>query len=103
VRQAAWAALAIADNSFDTFGRSRRNRPPLSPTCSTASLPQRFGLARQTLRARAAALEQPLAAAPTTTRGSFPSDDEREIRRAAIRALATMNRNPEAVFAALAA
>jgi azurin len=90
VRQAAWAALVVADNSFDTVWKD------------AAATPGEFAdmingipfINDSDLRAKAYDRVLPLLNNPSA---------EREAHRAAIRALATMSRNPEAVFAALAA
>jgi glucose/arabinose dehydrogenase/azurin len=102
VRQAAWAALTVVDGSFDNVWKE------------AAQSPARFAdmlngipfLNDSDLRAKPYDRVQPLLnnplAPPAAAAGwTLAGDDEREIRRAAIRALATMNRNPEAVFTAL--
>jgi glucose/arabinose dehydrogenase/azurin len=104
VRQAAWAALAIADNSYDSVWKDAAQSPPAFADMLNG-IPF---LNDSDLRAKPYDRVLPLlnnpAAPPETTSPWTPSsEDQREIRRAAIHALATMNRDPEAVFAALAA
>ncbi len=102
VRQAAWAATAMADNSFDVVWKE------------AAQSPETFGdmlngipfLNDSDLRAKPYDRVLPLLnnpwAPPGNAQWEHSDESEREIRRAAIHALATMNRNPQAVFAALA-
>jgi azurin len=104
VRQAAWAALAIADNSFDTVWSDAAK----SPAAFADMLNGIPFLNDSDLRAKPydrvlPLLNNPLTPPQTKTPWVLASGDEREIRRAAIHALASMNRSPEAVFAALAA
>jgi glucose/arabinose dehydrogenase/azurin len=104
VRQAAWAALAIADNSFDTVWKEAAQ----SPAAFADMLNGVPFLNDSDLRAKPydrvlPLLNNPLTPPLTPARWALAGEDEREIRRAAIHALATMNRSPEAIFAALAA
>jgi glucose/arabinose dehydrogenase/azurin len=104
VRQAAWAALAIADNSFDKVWKEAAQ----SPAAFADMLNGIPFLNDADLRAKPyervlPLLNNPLTPPPTTSPWVLAGGDERDIRRAAIHALATMNRNPEAVFAALSA
>lgn len=91
VRQAAWAALVVADNSFDTVWKDAAQTP-----AAFADLVNGIPFLNDSdLRGKAYDRVLPLL--------NNPTEPEREVHRAAIRALATMNRNPEAVFAALSA
>ncbi|MGO8701635.1 MAG: HEAT repeat domain-containing protein [Limisphaerales bacterium] len=103
VRQAAWAALAVIDNSFDSIWKESLQ----SPATFADMLNGIPFLNDSDLRAKPYERVRPLLKNPLPTpppaSWSLSEDKEREIRRAAIRALATMNRNPEAVFTALAA
>ncbi|HUD47667.1 MAG TPA: GDSL-type esterase/lipase family protein [Candidatus Baltobacteraceae bacterium] len=103
VRQAAWAAMAIADNSFDTVWKEASQSP-----AAFADMLNGIPFVNDSdLRAKPCDRVLPLLShawePPGNARGDFTDEGEREIRRAAIHALATMNHNPEAVFAALAA
>ncbi len=104
VRQAAWAALAIGDNSFDSIWKDASQ----SPGAFADMLNGISFLNDSDLRAKPYArvlplLNNPLTPPETAKAWNLTAEDEREIRRAAIRALASMNRNPEPVFTALAA
>jgi glucose/arabinose dehydrogenase/azurin len=104
VRQAAWAALAMADNSFDTVWKEAAQ----SPAAFADMLNGIPFLNDSDLRAKPyerlqPLLNHPLTPPPTTAPWVLSGEDERQMRLGAIHALATMNRNPEAVFAALAA
>jgi glucose/arabinose dehydrogenase/azurin len=104
VRQAAWAALAIDDNSFDRIWKDAAQ----SPAAFADMLNGIPFLNDSDLRAKPydrvlPLLNNPMAPPETANAWHLAGEDEREIRRAAIRALGSMNRNPEAVFAALAA
>jgi glucose/arabinose dehydrogenase/azurin len=102
VRQAAWAALAIADNSFDAVWKEAAQ----SPGAFADMLNGIPFLNDSDLRAKPYDRTLPLLkiplTPPTTAQWTLAGEDEREIRRGAIHALATMNRNPDAVFNALA-
>jgi glucose/arabinose dehydrogenase/azurin len=103
VRQAAWAALAISDNSYDTIW----NEAARSPASFADMLNGIPFLNDSDLRAKPyervlPLLNNPLAP-PGNAQWNLEDGAEREIRRAAVHALGTMNRNPEAIFAALAA
>jgi glucose/arabinose dehydrogenase/azurin len=103
VRQAAWAALAIVDNSFDTIWKDAAQ----SPAAFADMLNGIPFLNDSDLRAKPYARVLPLlsdpSAPPETTGTWTPSaEDQREIRRAAIHAIASINHDPEAVFTALA-
>ena len=102
VRQAAWAALIIADNSYDTIWKEAEQ----SPATFADMLNGIPFLNDSDLRSKPYERVLPLLKNPLAPPGgaSWKLEDgaEKEIRRAAIRALAGMNRNPEAVFAALA-
>ena len=87
VRQAAWAATAIADNSFDTVWKDAAK----SPTTFADMLNGIPFLNDSDLRAKPYDRVLPLL-----------NNSDGELRRAAIRALASMNHNPETVFSALA-
>ena len=103
VRQAAWAALAMADNSYDTIW----NEAAQSPAIFADMLNGIPFLNDSDLRAKPYDRVLPLLNNPGKPPGNGPWDissgAEREIRRAAIRALASMNHNPDVVFSALAA
>jgi azurin len=104
VRQAAWAAVAIADNSFDTVWKDAAQ----SPAAFADMLNGIPFLNDSDLRAKPydrvlPLLNNPMTPPETASAWKLAGEDEREIRRAAIRALACMNHDPEAVFAALAA
>jgi glucose/arabinose dehydrogenase/azurin len=104
VRQAAWAAVAIADNSFDSVWKESAQ----SPSTFADMLNGIPFLNDSDLRAKPYDRVQPLLNSPLTppltpASWTFAGDDERDIRRAAIHALATMNRSPDAIFTALAA
>jgi glucose/arabinose dehydrogenase/azurin len=102
VRQAAWAALAMADGSFDTVWKEAAK----SPAAFTDMLNGIPFLNDSDLRAKTYDRVLPLLTSPSASQGDarweLAGDAEGDIRRAAIRALASMNHNPEAVFAALA-
>jgi azurin len=102
VRQAAWAALTVADDSFDSVWKEAVQSPG-----SFADLLNGIAFLNDAdLRAKASDRVQPFLdspmPAPANAAWEPAGDEEREIRRAAIRALATMSRNPENVFTALA-
>jgi azurin len=103
VRQAAWAALAIADNSYDTIW----DEAAASPTAFADMLNGISFLNDSDLRAKPYERVLPLLNDPLAPPGkahwNLDGAAKGEIRRAAVRALAAMNRNPEVVFAALAA
>jgi glucose/arabinose dehydrogenase/azurin len=103
VRQAAWAAVAVADNSFDAVWKESEQTPANFadmlngvPFINDSDL--RAKPYERVLPFLRSSLKPPITPASWTLAGG----DEREIRRAAIHALATMNRTPEATFAALA-
>jgi glucose/arabinose dehydrogenase/azurin len=103
VRQAAWAALAIADNSFDKIW----SEAAPSPATFADMLNGIPFLNDSDLRAKpydrvAPLLNNPLS--PAQTYHWENADQTADtVRHAAIHALASMNHNPETVFAALAA
>jgi len=104
VRQAAWAAVAIADNSFDSVWKESAQ----SPSTFADMLNGIPFLNDSDLRTKPYDRVQPLLNSPLTppltpASWTLAGGDEREIRRAAIHALATMNRSPDAIFTALAA
>jgi len=103
VRQAAWAATALADNSFDTVWKESSS----SPAAFADMLNGIPFLNDSDLRSKPYDGVLPLldnVSAPSGGPQWQLTDGSRgEIRRAAIRALASMNHNPEASFAALAA
>jgi glucose/arabinose dehydrogenase/azurin len=101
VRQAAWAAMALADNSFDTVWKEAGP----SPVTFADMLNGIPFLNDSDLRAKPYDRVLPLLNHPSAPSGmakwELTAETEREVRRAAIRALASMNHNPAAVFAAL--
>ncbi|HUD83726.1 MAG TPA: HEAT repeat domain-containing protein [Candidatus Saccharimonadales bacterium] len=103
VRQAAWAAMAMADNSFDTVWKEAAQ----SPATFADMLNGIPFLNDSDLRAKPYDRVLPLlnhpSAPPRNVQWVLTDETEREIRRAAIHALASMSHDPEAVFAALAA
>jgi glucose/arabinose dehydrogenase/azurin len=103
VREAAWAATAIADNSFDTVWKEAAS----SPATFADMLNGIPFLNDSDLRAKPYDRVLPLLNHPLTPPGNaqwdLTGESERPIRRAAVHALASMNHDPEAVFAALAA
>jgi glucose/arabinose dehydrogenase/azurin len=103
VRQAAWAGMAMADNSFDTVWKEAA-----PSSASFADLLNGIPFLNDSdLRGKAYDRVLPLLSNPLQPQGNAQrdtsNDADSEIRRAAIHALASMNRNPDAVFAALAA
>src|SRR5208337_3528985 len=96
VRQAAWAALAIADNSFDTVWKEAARSP-----ADFADLLNGIPFLNDSdLRAKPydrvlPLLNNPAAPPPTTAPWNPTGEEQGEIRRAAIHALAAMSRDPE--------
>ncbi|HEY3857189.1 MAG TPA: HEAT repeat domain-containing protein [Verrucomicrobiae bacterium] len=103
VRQAAWAAMAMGDNSFDKVW-SEAAQSPAAFADMVSGIPF---LNDSDLRAKPYARVLPLLThplpQPENASWQLSGDNEREIRRAAIRALATMNHDPASIFNALAA
>jgi azurin len=104
VRQAAWAAVTMADGSFDAVWKEAAQ----SPATFADMLNGIAFLNDSDLRAKPydrlpPLLNYPMTPPPAAAAWVLAGGDEREVRRAAIRALATMNHNPEAAFAALTA
>jgi len=88
LRQNAWAVLALADGSFDTIWTSASKQPSvLADLLSGIPL-----LTDSDFRAKAYKRVKPLVENRQT-------DDQ--VRRAAIRALVSMNNDPEAIFGSL--
>jgi len=103
VRQAAWAALTIADNSFDNVWKESGKSPSTFadmlngiPFINDADL--RGQAEEKVLPYVGDPAKPPLA----SVAWNVSSDEEREIRLGAIHALATMNRDPLAIFKQLA-
>jgi glucose/arabinose dehydrogenase/azurin len=87
LRQNAWAALALADGAFDPIWTSASKTPALADLLNGIPL-----LTDSDFRAKAYDRVKPLVESRLT---------ERDVRRAAIRALVSMNNDPEAVFSSL--
>jgi azurin len=88
LRQNSWAALALADGSFDTiWATASKQSSNLADLLSGIPL-----LTDSDFRAKAYERVKPLVENRQT---------EAEVRRAAIRAVVSMNNNPEAVFSSL--
>jgi glucose/arabinose dehydrogenase/azurin len=103
VRQAAWAALAIADNSYDAVWKDAAQSPgAFADMLNGIPFLNDSDLRDKPYDRVLPLLNNPIVQPETTTPWTLSHDDEREIRRAAIHALAAMNRNPEAIFTALA-
>ncbi len=98
VRQAAWAALVIADNSFDAVWKDA--------SASDAAFVDMLGgisfMNDADLRAKPVDQVLPLLQTPSRPGGGSSPDAQKEILRAAIRAVSGMNKKPEAIFAGLA-
>jgi glucose/arabinose dehydrogenase/azurin len=103
VRQAAWAAMAIADNSFDTVWKEAGP----SPGTFADMLNGIPFLNDSDLRAKPydrvlPLLEHPAAPSPDD-HWELADQTVNLVRRAAVHALASMSHDPEAVFSALSA
>jgi glucose/arabinose dehydrogenase/azurin len=92
VRENAWAALALADGSFDSVW-SEASKSPNSLADLLGGIPF---LTDPDLRTKAYDRVKPLVDAP-------PTENQKTVRQAAIGALVSMNRDPEAIFASLTA
>jgi len=90
LRQNAWAALALADGSFDTiWATASKQSSALADLLNGIPL-----LTDSDFRARTYDRVKPLVESRQT---------DSQVRRAAIRALVSMNNDPEAIFSSLAA
>lgn len=90
LRQNAWAALALADSSFDTiWAAASKQSSNLADLLNGVAL-----LTDPDFRAKAYERVKPLVESRQT---------DTQVRRAAIRALVSMNNDPEAVFSSLTA
>src|SRR5207245_1318417 len=92
LRQSAWAALALADDSFDLVWDKAAHSAPALPDLLTG-IPL---LPDPSFRAKAYDRVKPLLSAENSAPTSVG------VRRAAIRALTSMNYEPEKVFSTLA-
>jgi azurin len=103
VRPAAWAALALADGSFDTVWREAAKSPErLSDLLNgIPSLPEADFRAQAYARVKPLLDEKPAAFA--SFQPAAGKDAIASVRRGAIHALVSMNHEPAAVFAALTA
>ena len=90
VRQNAWAALALADGSFDTVW-SEASKSPAILADLLGGIPS---LTDPDFRSKAYDRVKPLV-------DSAAANEKASVRQAAIRALVSMNREPEAVFTTL--
>jgi len=97
VRQAGWAALAVADGSFDTVWTAA-SRSPAILTDLLNGIPV---LNDADFRAKAMPKVKPLLGEMPASLVAVGGDALASLRRAAIRAAVSMNSEPEAVFKAL--
>ncbi len=96
-RSAGWAALAIADGSFDQIWPRAAERPE-SLALLLEGIPE---ILDPELRARAQPRVLPLLEAPAGAEGDATSDEAERILRAAIEAAVAARTEPENVFRAL--